>query len=638
MFSIYYGNLYVKMMIVAKWLLDVKVLGDKCVFEIYDDVDKSIDRVENKLKFYGYVLTREPEKDAHRLVYENLVSEAWVEDWYKPPHYRDKCRVLIYTTDSFENYRYLRTVFRQKGFHTVNNYPHPLVEALYRAGLKPLTKLDGGRTAWNPCEQDPVIDYATISVENGFYIVETSSGVEAARNILDLTSFLRTIKPTLVFSNPLVYFAVINEYEDVVKIPYLWVTNGSFTPHVVFEWCRLSYTPLSLMNSATIGRLLSTIEVLRARDWRYIVDKEWSRVESFRSVDELFLWDRGGSIHQPKPGLYWNVCQLDFRSLYPSIIAKLNVSGETINDPYCAKPFRTSYTPHTICLERDGLVASVIKDLIGLKDLYENLFHETKLGVYDERRSAVKWILVASFGYLGYRNSIFGSVSAHEVVTSTSRFITAEAIKKVSKLGYRVIHVLVDSLFVEGVESLDECGEIAKAVGEDVGYGLKIEAHYVWLYIPRSVTTIFGSSNKYYGALSTGGLKIKGLTLVRRDLPLFIKQVGFKAFEELASARNPVELRRAVSRAVGVIEEAKRRVMNREVDTRLLVFSREGRANYRKPPKYAVQSSAPYMYLATRSGFTPLNALNEYDEVNYIYYVKLLDKIREELPRLEELN
>uniref|UniRef100_A0A7J3KEU1 DNA-directed DNA polymerase n=1 Tax=Staphylothermus marinus TaxID=2280 RepID=A0A7J3KEU1_STAMA len=625
------------MIFVAKWFLDVKVLGDKCFLELYDDMSRSIERVMNKLKFYGYVLVKEPEEIARILLYENLVNEAWVEDWYKPPYYRDKCRVLVYTTNSFENYRYLYSLFKRRGFHIVNNYPHPLIEALYRAGLKPLTKLYGGST-WDPREHDPVIDYATIRVENGFYIVETNDGVEAVQSIRDLIEILRTIKPLLVFSNSLVYFAVINEDEGVVKTPYSWITIGSYTPHIVFEWCRLSYTPLSLMNNATIGRLLSTIEVLRARDWKYLVDREWSRVEGFRTIDELFVWDRGGSIHQPKPGLYWNVCQIDFKSLYPSIIVKLNVSGETVNDPYCAKQLITQYTPHKVCLDRDGLVASVISNLIDLKDLYEKLFDETRLKLYDERRSAVKWILVASFGYLGYRNSIFGSVSAHEVVTSTSRFVTAEAIRKILKLGFRVIHVLVDSLFVEGVENLDECREIAEVVGDELGYRLKVDAHYIWLYIPRSVTTGLGSSNKYYGVLSTGGLKIKGLTIIRRDIPIFIKQIGSRVFEELASAKNAVELRKAICRAVEVIENAERMLMNREVDIKLLVFSREGKVSYRKPPRYAILSKPPYMYVATRTGFTPLNALEDLDEVDYSYYVKLLNRIKEELPVPEEIN
>ncbi|MEM1555366.1 MAG: hypothetical protein QXM54_02410, partial [Desulfurococcaceae archaeon] len=76
----------------------------------------------------------------------------------------------------------------------------------------------------------------------------------------------------------------------------------------------------------------------------------------------------------------------------------------------------------------------------------------------------------------------------------------------------------------------------------------------------------------------------------------------------------------------------------REVDIKLLVFSREGKVSYRKPPRYAILSKPPYMYVATRTGFTPLNALEDLDEVDYSYYVKLLNRIREELPVPEEIN
>ncbi|MEM0506110.1 MAG: hypothetical protein QXW58_02475, partial [Thermosphaera sp.] len=98
-----------------------------------------------------------------------------------------------------------------------------------------------------------------------------------------------------------------------------------------------------------------------------------------------------------------------------------------------------------------------IKKLIELKEVYDELAKKTGKSLYEYRKSAVKWILVASFGYLGYRNSLFGSVMAHEVVTSSSREVMRQARLITERHGYRVVHAIVDSIFIEGVRSEDEC-------------------------------------------------------------------------------------------------------------------------------------------------------------------------------------
>jgi DNA polymerase, archaea type len=53
-------------------------------------------------------------------------------------------------------------------------------------------------------------------------------------------------------------------------------------------------------------------------------------VEAIRNISEMRALDKGGMIFQPEPGVYEKVHQIDFPSLYPSIIVKYNLSPETI--------------------------------------------------------------------------------------------------------------------------------------------------------------------------------------------------------------------------------------------------------------------------------------------------------------------
>ena len=40
---------------------------------------------------------------------------------------------------------------------------------------------------------------------------------------------------------------------------------------------------------------------------------------------------------------------------------------------------------------------------------------------YKQRQTALKWMLVTCFGYLGYKNARFGQIEAHEAVTAHGR-------------------------------------------------------------------------------------------------------------------------------------------------------------------------------------------------------------------------
>ena len=68
---------------------------------------------------------------------------------------------------------------------------------------------------------------------------------------------------------------------------------------------------------------------------------------------------------------------------------------------------------------------------------------------YKERQTALKWMLVTCFGYLGYKNARFGRIEAHEAVTAHGRdkLLTAKEISEAA--GYTVLHGLTDCLWLQ---------------------------------------------------------------------------------------------------------------------------------------------------------------------------------------------
>ncbi|MEM4718313.1 MAG: DNA polymerase domain-containing protein [Desulfurococcaceae archaeon] len=623
----------------SKWILDAYTSEDRIYIVSYDEASQVLDNQLVNLYFHGYILGGEPEKLVYELRGVEGVEDAWIEKWRFPPFYDSQTSITVFKTKSILVLRTVQKVATLRGLKVVNNAPHPLIEALYRSRLRPLTKIkttNNGRVElfeWSPYERDPVVNYVIVYLENGFYTARTRDSTVWFTKLEDLASYLSSSNGFhLGFIDPYTYTRLVEAEPEVSKITR-WITGGSFSPHEYFEWSRLSYTPLSLMNNITIGRVLTTIEALIARDRKLVIDKSIGRREEVRSMSELVVYDRGGVVYEPKPGLYWSICQVDFKSLYPSIIARYNVSGETVNKPICNKILRLDWTPHSICLDEEGVVPSSIKELIELKDLYDDLYKRTRDPVYAERKNAVKWILVASFGYLGYRNSIFGSVMAHEVVTSTSREVMKKARIAVMKEGYRVIHAIVDSVFIESVKTLEECICLKEKIEEITGFKAKIEALYTWLYIPRSLNSDEAVANRYYGLLIDGSMKIKGILATRRDTPLFVKKAQLEAISKLSEAKTPSEYLDRVIEAHRVIDRYIDVLKTKSFDIYELVVTRfsKARGEYIKPPVYVSMSNPPYRLVYVDSGLIPLERVGN-KRIDIDKYIELLEKARRELP------
>lgn len=628
----------------TSWLVDAYLRDNRVFFVFFNDESGALEEREIDLLFYGYLLSSNPEKVAYELREVDGIIDAWIEEWRVPPYYESTTRIVVFKTKKYEVLRWVFWASARKGVKPLNTFPHPLVEALFRAGLRPLTRLrKDSRSSvkvedWNPASRDPPLRYLVLGFENGYFTVRTPRNLEKFKMIEEVADFVRLQNFHVGFADPYVY-ATLTEADPGVARVAKWVTGGSFSPHEYFEWSRLSYTPLSLMSNITIGKVLTTIEALNARTKKMVVDKHVGRRERWRRLSELLVYDRGGVVYQPRPGFYWWVCQVDFKSLYPSIMVKYNVSGETVDKPICVNRLTLPWTPHNVCIDEEGVVSSSIRDLIELKDLYDELYRKTGDETYLERKNAVKWILVASFGYLGYRNSLFGSVMAHELVTSTSREVLRKAKIAIEERGYRVIHAIVDSIFVEGVKTLEECSALKEAIESATGFRAKVEAHYVWLYVPRSLLCENGVSNRYYGLLSDGSKKVRGVLSVRRDTPLLVKKAQQEALEKLFEARSPGELAGKILEAHAIINKYAEAVRQGSVDLYELILSRHSRVRegYKKPPEHVLKTKPPYRLVYVGGRLVPLEEALErgFDAEKY---AEMLEKARRELPSLKDLR
>jgi DNA polymerase elongation subunit (family B) len=146
--------------------------------------------------------------------------------------------------------------------------------------------------------------------------------------------------------------------------------------------------------------------------------------------------------------------------------------------------------------------------------------------VYRMRQSALKWILVTCFGYLGYRNARFGRIEAHESVTAFARENLLRAVEIAEKNGFEVIHGIVDSLWLKrGNASESDFTSLCEEIKSRIGLHISLEGIYRWIvFLPSKVRPQPPVLNRFYSVLEGGAVKARGIMMRRGDMPAFIRR------------------------------------------------------------------------------------------------------------------
>ncbi|HTX19352.1 MAG TPA: DNA polymerase domain-containing protein [Bacteroidota bacterium] len=317
----------------------------------------------------------------------------------------------------------------------------------------------------------------------------------------------------------------------------------------LFEMSRLTQTPAQRQGRASIGTSMSSLQLSWAYKHGILIPAKKREPEEFKSAATLLLADRGGLIFNPPLGFHENIAELDFVSMYPTIMVNKNVSPETVNCRCCHNA-KVPELEYTICENREGIIPATLRTVVKKRAYYKAMKKKYKgkdealFRRYDARQSALKWMLVSCFGYLGYKNARFGRIEAHESVNAFSRDAILAAKEIAESHGFEMLHAIIDCMWLrkEGAteaEYLSLCGTIAEHVGIDIS----LEGIYRWILFPASkqdpdITT----ANRYVGWYETGEMKMRGIESRRHDTPKFIKSMQSALLNKMGEARTIAEL------------------------------------------------------------------------------------------------
>jgi DNA polymerase I len=340
----------------------------------------------------------------------------------------------------------------------------------------------------------------------------------------------------------------------------------------LIEIARSCRVPLHRAARSSIGTSMSSLQNYQALKDDYLVPRNKHVGEAFKSAYALLVGDRGGFVYEPRMGIHEGVGEVDFSSMYPSLMAKYNISAETVLCSCCPDSrLRIPELGFHICEKRRGIVPKVLEFAVTKRLRYKRLVKETEderlRAVYDRRQSALKWILVTCFGYLGYKNAKFGTVDGHMGVCAFGRDALLTSSHIAENRGFRVIHGIVDSLWLkkEGATSEDYLS-LCEEISEKVDLPLDFAGLYKWIvFLPSKTHPNVPVLNSYYGVKADGTLKVRGLEVRRRDTPKFVCDAQMEMIKTLSCADDAKSFVERIPIALEVVKEYRKKLLNGEV-------------------------------------------------------------------------
>jgi DNA polymerase elongation subunit (family B) len=328
----------------------------------------------------------------------------------------------------------------------------------------------------------------------------------------------------------------------------------------LFEISRTCIMPLQRASRATIGTNMTSLQLYHAVKREVLIPWNKNQPEEWKDSSEIVEADRGGFIFGPATGIHDKIGELDFTSLYPTLMRDMNLSGETVNCKCCPTSIhRVPELDHAICSKRTGIVPQSLDILLrrrrSFKELERGVLDEQTRQKFDQRQSALKWILVCSFGYLGFKNARFGKIDAHIATCAFSRVFLNRAVALAQTQGFNLVHGIVDSMwFKKPGATRSDYEKLSALLSDDLGIPLVFEGQYKWVVFLNSKTDQHSQVlNRYYGIFQDGTLKFRGIDLRRHDTPKIVEKCQREMLTRLSTANSSQEFKTLIPQTIATV-------------------------------------------------------------------------------------
>jgi len=306
--------------------------------------------------------------------------------------------------------------------------------------------------------------------------------------------------------------------------------------------------PLDHAGTAAAGFRVEWFLAKRTREAGELIPKK---------VEQPYRPYAGAIVLEPKPGLHENIVVLDFKSMYPNIMIRYNLSPDTYVPAKEPEPeggvYETPEVKHRFRKEPPGFYKQALSDLIDLRNKIRSTMKtsDPRSGqhrVLDARQKAVKVITNAMYGYAGWTGARWYMKPVAEAAAAWGRHAILNAIKMAEDEALNVVYGDTDSIFAENKpEKIDKLLiEIEKRLG--------LEATRDKVYVRIFFTE---AKKRYAGLLPDGQLDIVGLEVMRGDWAVVAKKVQEKVLEIVLKEQSPAKAAKFVQLFIHELRQKK---------------------------------------------------------------------------------
>jgi DNA polymerase elongation subunit (family B) len=110
-------------------------------------------------------------------------------------------------------------------------------------------------------------------------------------------------------------------------------------------------------------------------------------------------------------------------------------------------------------------------------------------------------------------------------------------------------------------------------VSKELGIPLELKGEFRWIVFLPNKSNGSGALNRYYGVMTNGKLKVRGIEMRRSDMPRLISNLQEAMLSKLAEAKSASEFYLKISEAIVVLREYIRNVLDNECTLSDMVFT-----------------------------------------------------------------
>jgi len=348
---------------------------------------------------------------------------------------------------------------------------------------------------------------------------------------------------------------------------------------------RITGVPLQELSRMSPGSAVNALQANLALKDNVLVSWKRNNPESENArhiesdIESNIASNKGGLILDPKIGLHMNVTELDYVSMFPNIMVNHNISPETVLCDCCLNGPKVPFINYNICSQHIGFIPRVLRPLIDRRLTYKkrakdaNQFNLFNYEEYDKRQKIIKWLLVTSFGYMGFDKANFGSLKGYESITAYARDILLRTIQISKNNGYEVYHGIIDCVWIRGTSlSCPDIKKLCEIITKDTGIDIELKGFYYWIVFLPNKTDKHGSPYRYYGLMDNGELKIRGIEMRQGSTPIAIRNLQRQMLNKLAEAKTASEFYSRIPETIIILKEYVQEILNGECCLFDLIF------------------------------------------------------------------